>query len=267
MIQSIIEANCFLDRLTIPTNVVFLTEQPESSLRRMLQFARLLDRPELTILRWHRVWATPWADIVAEAIEQAHQREAGLLVVDTLPHWAGFRGDDENKTGPQLEAYRPLLRAAGEGLGVWCNGHERKSGGPIADAMRGNSAGPGEVDIILSLRAVPDKPNVRKLESAGRFEPISLEIELTEEGYSVATTNGQQTIRRMKDELGLMWDALKRNPSSGSKLAEAVGLRKQRVFDLLKEHKGKHFRCQPLGENNFQWQAIGTRPIPEGGNW
>jgi hypothetical protein len=41
-----------------------------------------------------------------------------VIVTDTFDEWSGLRGDDENKSGPVLQALEPLMQTAGEGLAV-----------------------------------------------------------------------------------------------------------------------------------------------------
>jgi hypothetical protein len=41
---------------------------------------------------------------------------AEALVIDTLGHFAGIRGDSENSAGAAQEAVRPLQEAAARGL-------------------------------------------------------------------------------------------------------------------------------------------------------
>jgi hypothetical protein len=93
-----------------------------------------------------------WTDVAAAAVSECKRVGAYLLVVDTLPQFAGLRGDSENNSGDALAAMEPLLRAASEGVGVMLTRHERKSGGEVGDSGRGSSAFAGAVDIVLSLR-------------------------------------------------------------------------------------------------------------------
>jgi hypothetical protein len=56
--------------------------------------------------------------VAKEVTEKVLEIGAGILVVDTIAQFAGLKGDDENKTGPVLEALRPVQEAAVRGLAV-----------------------------------------------------------------------------------------------------------------------------------------------------
>ena len=128
---------------------------------------------------------TTWSRL---RFSEAQRIGAELLVVDTLPQFAGIEGDGENTSGRALDAVRPLQEAAGaKGLGVLVTRHERKSGGEVGDSGRGSSAFAGAADIVMSLRRPEGNanPNLRVIHSVGRFDetPDTLVVELTESGY------------------------------------------------------------------------------------
>ena len=111
---------------------------------------------------------------------------AKLLVVDTLPQFAGLLGDAENHAGDALRALLPLQQAAAEKIGVIMVRHERKSGGALGDSGRGSSAFAGAVDIILSIRRPEgnQKRSVREIRAVSRLCAMDdLLIELTDAGY------------------------------------------------------------------------------------
>ena len=122
----------------------------------------------------------------AEATELAI-RLGALLIVDTLPQWAGLRGDSENDSGAALEAVAPLQRAAAAGLAVIIVRHDRKGSGDVGESARGSTAFGAAVDVIIQLRrGNPDeRPTVRYLSTLSRFPdtPAELVIELTPDGF------------------------------------------------------------------------------------
>lgn len=123
-----------------------------------------------------------------EAVEEALRRGARLLVVDTLPQFAGLQGDAENSAGAALTAVQPLQEAAAvHGLGVIAIRHERKSGGQVGDSGRGSSAFAGAVDVVLSIRRPEgnSRPTMREIHALSRFDetPDLLVVELTDAGY------------------------------------------------------------------------------------
>src|SRR5436190_1586116 len=92
----------------------------------------------------------PGRDAVPGAGDEA-TRLGALLVVDTLPQWAGLRGDSENSSGAALEAIEPLQRATAAGVGVVLVRHDRKGSGEVGESARGSTAFGGAVDVILQL--------------------------------------------------------------------------------------------------------------------
>jgi hypothetical protein len=183
---------------------VLLSEQPVASLRATLAPAGLVDREDLRILVWGEAIGRPWRDVAREAIALAGELGA-LLVIDTLPQWAGLRGDSENDSGAALEAIEPLQRAAAAGLAVLVVRHDRKGSGDVGESARGSSAFGGAVDVIMQLRrGGPDeRPTIRYLSALSRFPetPGELIVELGPDGYTslgdaagYARTEGKQKI-------------------------------------------------------------------------
>lgn len=185
--RQVLNGGYFLGYPMATTGVMYLTEQTEGSFREALRRADLLDREDFYVLTWYRTRGISWSEIVARAVEEAKQRNLGLLVVDTLPRFANLKGDSENNSGDALEAMEPLQIAAGQGLGVIIVRHERKSGGEVGDAGRGSSAFGGEADIVVSIKRPEGKvrPTIREIQALGRFDetPEKLVVELTDQGY------------------------------------------------------------------------------------
>jgi len=190
MCAAILDRKPFLGRKTCCTPIVFLTEQGRTAFKEALKRAGLHERDDLRVLFFKDVIGKPWEEVVAAAILECQRVGAKLLVVDTLPQFAGIPGDGENSSGEALKAVRPLQEAAmSHDLAVVFTRHERKSGGEVGEAGRGSSAFAGASDVILALRR-PDaksRPNARVIRSLSRFEetPDELVIELTEGGYRV----------------------------------------------------------------------------------
>jgi len=102
----------FLGMATSAGPVVYLTEQPTRSFREALRRAGLLERDDFHVLAWHDARGVDWPGIVAAARRKCREVGASLLCVDTLPQWAGMKGDSENNSGHALEAVEPLQEAA-----------------------------------------------------------------------------------------------------------------------------------------------------------
>lgn len=187
--RAVLRGAPFAGLATKRTEIVYLTEQADSSFREALQRAGLAtDATGLTVLPWHDAIGVKWPDVVAMTVEECRAREAGLLVVDTISQWSGIRGDAENNAGDALEAVRPLQQAAAlHGLAVVIVRHSRKGGGDVGEDGRGSSAFAGAVDVVLSLRRPEGstQPNVRVLHALSRYAatPETLALQLTAEGY------------------------------------------------------------------------------------
>lgn len=173
-----------LGQPTRSTGVVLLTEERAPTLRRALARSGLLAAPRLHIVsRWSLPASLSWPAIVEAAVGACVDTDSEVLVVDTLPQWAGLRGDTENNAGDALESLEPLQRAAAGGLAVLITRHDRKGGGAVGESGRGSSAFAGAVDTIVSLRKPEGRssPNQRILEAISRFDeiPEALVIERT----------------------------------------------------------------------------------------
>ena len=173
---------------TAKTGVVYLTEQSAATFREALARAGLLDREDFIVLFWRNTLGLDWPKVVNQAVEEALRRGAGLLVIDTLPQFAGLEGDGENSATAALEAMRPVQEAAAaHNLAVIMARHERKSGGQVGDSGRGSSAFTGAVDIILSIRRPEGnvRPTIREIHALSRFDetPDVLGVELGKDGY------------------------------------------------------------------------------------
>lgn len=194
MCRAILEGADFLGEPTIRGGVVYLTEQPDSSLRETLRRAGLLDRDDFVVLAWTDTGTLSWPVVVDAAVEEAERRGASVLVVDTLSRFAGIHGDGENNAGDADTASAPLLRAAARGLAVVSVRHERKAGGDVGDSGRGSSAFGGAVDTVIAIRRGEGKSTttVRIIAALSRFDrvPETLVVELTEAGF---VSHGDET--------------------------------------------------------------------------
>lgn len=178
MLASVLHEQEFLGEETSRTNVVWLSEQPEQSLKEALTRAGLGEETGMAIQFFHEVRGTDWPRIVEGAVEEAHRRGAGVLVVDTLGQFAGLRGESENSSGDALAAVEPLQMAAASGLAVIVTRHERKGGGDVGDSARGSSAFTGAVDIVMALRRPEGahRPTIRVIHAVSRFDGTPAEL-------------------------------------------------------------------------------------------
>lgn len=205
LVRAAADGTAFLGKCTLKTPTVYLTEQPVVSFRQAMQRADLLGREDFHILFHSDVRGTPWQGIAAAAANECRRVGAGLLVVDTLPQFAGLKGDSENNSGDALAAMEPLQKAAADGTGIILVRHERKSGGDVGDSGRGSSAFAGAVDIVLSLRKREgnSKKTHRVLQALSRFSetPPELLLDFLDNGYNSLGSPHDAAVMEAKDSI------------------------------------------------------------------
>jgi len=205
MCRKVLDGQDFMGYPTSKTPVVYLTEQNRSSFREALRRADLLSRTDFTVLRYHDVIGTPWPQVIEAAAQQCLSQNARLLVIDTLPQFAGLHGEAENHSGAALEALDPVHLVASRGIGVVLSRHERKAGGEVGDSGRGSSAWGGVADIIIAIRRGDGNtpPNIRVLHSLSRFDetPDTLVIKLQGGEYASLGDETQVALPLAKDAI------------------------------------------------------------------
>jgi len=161
---------------------------------------------------------------VEKAADACRKVGARVLVVDTLPQFAGLRGDAENNAGDALEAIGPLQLLAADGFAVLVTRHDRKAGGEVGESARGSGAFTGAVDIVLALSREPQasRPTMRHLGCLSRFEETEpdLVIELVGARYEVIGTSAEALATAQREKL---LGALSGEPTALAGIAEIIG--------------------------------------------
>jgi hypothetical protein len=205
LVRAVADGLDFLGKPTLKTPTVYLTEQPIVSFRQAMERAGVLGRDDFHILQHSETRGMPWPEVAAEAVDECKRMGAVLLVIDTLPQFAGLKGDSENNSGDALAAMQPLQQAAADGIGTFLTRHERKSGGDVGDSGRGSSAFAGAVDIVLSLRRPEgnSRKTQRVIQAISRFSetPSELLVELTDDGYIALGEPQEAAVREAKDSI------------------------------------------------------------------
>jgi hypothetical protein len=173
---------------------------------------------------------------VEQAVELCRAVGSTLLVIDTLPQFAGLAGDAENDSGAALAAVRPLQAAAAGGLAVVVARHDRKTGGDVGESARGSSAFAGAVDVILQLRRGDGetRKSIRHLHALSRFDetPDLLVIELTEQGYVALGTAEAVALQEAREKVA---ETLGLEGLTTTELLEATKLKRTTVQAVLAE--------------------------------
>lgn len=224
MTGAILDGAPFLGHATAKGPVVMLTEQPPASLRAALLRAGLADRDDFILLSWAEAAGTAWPEIVDMAADACREIGSRVLIVDTLPQFAGLRGDAENNAGDALEAIGPLQLLAAEGFAILVTRHDRKAGGEVGESARGSGAFTGAVDIVLALGREPQasRPTMRHLGCLSRFEETEpdLVIELVGARYEVIGTSAEALAAAQREKLIRV---LGQEPTKLEEIAEAIG--------------------------------------------
>jgi hypothetical protein len=239
MAAAVVDGKDFLGQPTAKAPVVFLTEQPLASLTQALKRAGLWGHKDLHILRWHQVSNSTWPQIAAKARAKCVQVGAKVLIVDTVGQFAGFKTEEENSSGPWMEAMRPLQEILPDGVAVINLMHGRKSGGEVGDSARGSSAGGGVADILVSIRRPEGNhgPNFRKIESLSRFEetPSGLVIELTPEGYVARGSNDTLAVDETRVKLHACLPTDESDSLNMKQLQQETGAKRATLLRVIEE--------------------------------
>jgi hypothetical protein len=165
-----LEGGYFMGHKVDQSPVVYLSEQGNNIVKALRDAGISEDTEGLHIMPRRLTLDMKWPDIVKAAVEKCLETGARLLVVDTLPRFAGLEGDRENNAGDVMKAMSPLVNAAQEhDLGVWSIRHANHEG-----RGRGSTAFLHDVDIVITIRP-PDATlpaNVRVVEAHGRYDGI-----------------------------------------------------------------------------------------------
>ena len=112
MARKVLDGLPFMGEPTTETAVVYLTEQNSPSFRAALTRADLLNREDFHVLAYKDTFGTNRPQVVEASARKCKEVSARLLVVDTVPQWAGLQGTSENDSGAALEALAPLQAVA-----------------------------------------------------------------------------------------------------------------------------------------------------------
>ena len=121
-----------------------------------------------------------WPDVGELVLRKTAETGDDLVIIDTYAQWVGFVGEDENGSGPALEALLVIERWKARGLSVIGSAHTRKEAGSIYEAARGSTATPGGFDMLARIRRTSFSRR-RIIDAVGRpfaEDPDDVTIEL-----------------------------------------------------------------------------------------
>jgi hypothetical protein len=265
MVAAMLHGRQFCGRKASCKGVLLLSEEGIDTLaEKARRFG--IDHPRFHVLLRRRVQA-PWFEVVLAAREYCREHDLDVLIIDTFDKWTGIKGDDENKSGRQLEAFEPVALALGDGLAVVVVAHQRKTAGEHGEAVRGSNALVGAVDIVLEIERVAGVPRARALIGTSRFTgtPEEVAVELTDGGY---VNHGE--VDGLKDRLdrGRILSALNNTDwKTSQEIAEAIDMPGPTVRDCLnKMHEMDEVERDGEGKRGspYRWRILSGPPKSDG---
>ena len=188
MARAVTGGETFLENPTVRGDVVYVSEESESTLRAHFRRHNLVDNVSFYILSANDEWAfqRSFEEMVEVAIWKVKQVGAKLLFFDTLSSLS--RVDDENDAAKANLVVRMLRHPDLTNCGVVIVSHDRKSGGGLGDSSRGSSAYAGAADILIQLLndPTPGHSNRRVIKGVGRPDGVisELVVEYTNGAYT-----------------------------------------------------------------------------------
>jgi hypothetical protein len=230
-------AGSFLGREVNGGQVVYVSEEGRDTLGE-----KIAPGPGLAVLdRAGTFPRRPWPEVVSSIGDVAREVDAALVVVDTLPWWAGLGAEAEKDAGRMQEALEPLLEVAATGPAVLVIHHDRKGGGEDGESARGSTASVGTVDAVINLprRSEKEQPSSRRtllgLSRWAGATPEALVYERQGDGALVVLAEGERgevDKRALRDRV---LEAIGAGEPTQQDLADALEVSRQRVAPALKD--------------------------------
>jgi 5S rRNA maturation endonuclease (ribonuclease M5) len=263
LIAAILHGRPFVGRSTRGRGVLLLTEEGATTFAEKARAFGIANHPRFHVLLRRQVQAS-WPEVVGQARAYCREHDLDVMIVDTFDKWAGLRGDDENKSGPVLQALDPLMQASGDGLAVIVVSHQRKAAGDHGEAVRGSNAITGTVDVIVEIERVADVAHARALVGTSRHTatPEELAVELTDDGY---VDRGDVDALKGRLEGDQIMAVLSTQPVTSKEIAEATEIPEATVRRRLDELHGDG-RVERTGEGRkgspYRWKMLSATPNP-----
>lgn len=202
MVRALLEGSAFLDEATRPSRVVYVTDQPQRSLKLALRRVGLTEERgrDLHILFCDRHERPSWEPAADAALERCVAVGANVLIVDALGSFVGTGRDIAPHDAPAL--MQPLGRSATEHeLGVLVV--------EPADALAAETeltAWMRQADHVLAMHW-PDRradATIRAIDLSGHLleDPQSIEVSWTRQrGYELVVDGQKLRQQRVRETL------------------------------------------------------------------
>lgn len=240
LLAKLVEGNPFLERGTIKTGCIYLSEEGKDTLEQKQDTFRLpkvAALPFLFLSRREKQFARmPLEKALQVAVALAKKQGAGLIVVDTLGAWSGLKGEQENNAAFVEELFVHIKAAASEAdAAILVLHHSQKNG----ERPRGSSALEAAVDASVMLGKPKDAKAQRFLSGIGRFPtmPDHLEFELAQDQGEYRLVNKSADFARI--HAGILKHIPAEPPgTTRADLITVTGLSRRKVDTALTDLNG-----------------------------
>lgn len=255
------------------TRAVIATEEADPDLVRKIQDLRLEASGVRVVSRSTLRGVPDLVRLLEDAMQQAKETGARLLVIDTFSFWAALEDGRENDAGAVTAALRPIQAAVDAGLLVLLIHHPSKAEGREGGvAARGSSALAGAVEATLEIRPLSDDPKDRRrrILAETRFAGVrDLVVELTSPTDDTPTylllgdaadVERHETDRKV---LGFLSGAGKGAWHTGAEVRDAIPGKGGDVDKALARlRRGRRVAWTGKGRkgNPYRYAALGTPP-------
>lgn len=234
LVASLLCGGTFLGMSVSQAAVVLLSEEDRSSLVEKTDRFELNGNIEI-LTRTQAYPRRSFEEVITAAVARTKVTGATVLIVDTLAFWGNLNPDEEKDAGRVVRMLDVLQEAAATGLAVLIVHHFRKAQGQETDAIRGSTALPGGVDIVVAMsrHGGTGHEKRRLLEAFSRYEatPQKLVIELADGGYRALGQPGEIVEARRQRLLQILPDG---PPGlTQRELSRECGIPQQRLHELL----------------------------------
>jgi hypothetical protein len=155
LLAKVAAGELFIGLQTSVAGVLLLTEERRDTLAEKARILELVSfrqgvspkgganelAPVHALMR-HDAGATPWPEVVRQAMAYCTQHGLTVLVIDTFDRWVGLRGDAENAAGAVNEALEPLQYAAAAGLPCYSSHTSERAKASSARPCEGTAPSP-----------------------------------------------------------------------------------------------------------------------------
>jgi len=192
MAKALETGETFCGMKTRPAKIVWLTEEPESTMRdKVAKFG--IGREQVHFLFWHDNKQLSWEEWIKAGIRACKASKANLLVVDTFSMFSHIVEENTPEQGHAVAKLAGEIRNTE--IAALLLVHNNKN----QRTYRGHSS-LGDVPEIKSTLTWNEKagPNTRRIESTGRMSDTMWKMDVTLEGdsYKSSTVGDQDKTNR-----------------------------------------------------------------------